>query len=116
MALMLTYKAIYQTAMAVSQEMGAEIQKKLAGNYTVREDLITTSPLEVTDVAIFNPQGGYGSSVLPAVLILIIQQTLVLGIGLAAVGAVGIVLTGGRVSDLLYPVLDLSGLEDFFYL
>ena len=32
MALMLTYKAIYQTAMAVSQEMGAEIQKKLSGN------------------------------------------------------------------------------------
>jgi ABC-2 type transport system permease protein len=84
MALMLTYKAIFQTAMAVSQEMGAEIQKKLAGNYTVREDLITTSPLEVEDVPIFNPQGGYGSSVLPAVLILIIQQTLVLGIGLAA--------------------------------
>ena len=73
MALMLTYKAIYQTAMAVSQEMGAEIQKKLAGNYTVLEDLITTSPLEVEDVSIFNPQGGYGSSVLPAVLILIIS-------------------------------------------
>ena len=84
MALMLTYKAIYQTAMAVSQEMGAEIQKKLSGNYTAREDLVTTSPLEVDDVAVFNPQGGYGSSVLPAVLILIIQQTLVLGIGLAA--------------------------------
>ena len=84
MALMLTYKAIYQTAMAVSQEMGAEIQKKLSGNYTAREDLITTSPLEVEDVAVFNPQGGYGSSILPAVLILIIQQTLVLGIGLAA--------------------------------
>ena len=84
MALMLTYKAIYQTAMAVSQEMGAEIQKKLSGNYTAREDLVTTSPLEVEDVAVFNPQGGYGSSILPAVLILIIQQTLVLGIGLAA--------------------------------
>ena len=97
MALMLTYKAIYQTAMAVSQEMGAEIQKKLAGNYTVREDLITTSPLEVTDVAIFNPQGGYGSSVLPAVLILIIQQTLVLGIGLAA----GTARERSRYSDLL---------------
>ena len=32
----------------------------------------------------FNPQGGYGTAVLPAVLILIIQQTLALGIGLAA--------------------------------
>jgi len=84
MALMLTYKAIYQTAMAVSQQMGAQIQTKLSGNYTAREDLISTSPLDVEEVAMFNPQGGYGTAVLPAVLILIIQQTLALGIGLAA--------------------------------
>jgi ABC-2 type transport system permease protein len=84
MALMLTYKAIYQTAMAVSQQMGAQIQTKLSSNYTAREDLITTSPLDVEEVAMFNPQGGYGTAVLPAVLMLIIQQTLALGIGLAA--------------------------------
>ena len=81
MALMLTYKAIYQTAVAVTQKMGAEIQTKLSGNYTAR---ITTQPLAFEDVPIFNPQGGYGSSILPAVLMLILQQTLVLGIGLAA--------------------------------
>ena len=84
MALMLTYKAIYQTAVAVTQKMGAEIQTKLSGNYTAREDLIITQPLAFEDVPIFNPQGGYGSSILPAVLMLILQQTLVLGIGLAA--------------------------------
>ena len=84
MALMLTYKAIYQTAMMVSQQMGAEIQKQVSGNYTAREDMITTRPLDFEDVPIFNPSAGYGSSILPAVLILILQQTLVLGIGLAA--------------------------------
>ena len=97
MSLMLTYKAIYQTAMAVASEMGAEIQTKLAGNYTNREDLITTSPLEVKDVPMFNPQGGYGTSVLPAVLMLIIQQTLALGIGLAA----GTARERNRYSDLV---------------
>jgi len=97
MALMLTYKAIYQTAMAVASKMGAEIQTKLAGNYTNREDLITTSPLEVKDVPMFNPQGGYGTSVLPAVLMLIIQQTLALGIGLAA----GTARERNRYSDLV---------------
>ncbi len=97
MALMLTYKAIYQTAMAVSQQMGAEIQKKLSGNYTVREDLVTTSPLDVKEVAMFNPQGGYGTSILPAVLILIVQQTLVLGIGLAA----GTARERNRYSDII---------------
>lgn len=84
MALMLTYKAIYQTAMTVSTKMGAAMQVALAGNYTDREDVITVSPLEVEEVPMFNPQGGYGTSILPAVLMLIIQQTLALGIGLAA--------------------------------
>ena len=84
MALMLTYKAIYQTAMAVSQNMGAGIQTKLAGKYTKREEVINASPLDVEEVAMFNPQAGYGTAILPAVLILIIQQTLALGIGLAA--------------------------------
>ena len=84
MALMLTYKAIYQTAMTVSSKMGAAMQVALAGNYTDREDVITVSPLEVEEVPMFNPQGGYGTSILPAVLMLIIQQTLALGIGLAA--------------------------------
>lgn len=84
MSLMLTYKAIYQTSMAVSQAMGAEIQKKVSGNYTDREDLITTHPLDFEDVPIFNPAGGYGNFIIPGVLMLILQQTLVLGIGLAA--------------------------------
>ena len=84
MALMLTYKAIYQTAMAVSQKMGAGIQTKLAGKYTKHEEVINASPLDVEEVAMFNPQAGYGTAILPAVLILIIQQTLALGIGLAA--------------------------------
>ena len=84
MSLMLAYKAIFQTAQTVTMEMGNDIKKKLGGAYTAREEAISTRPLDYDDVAIFNPQGGYGSSVLPAVLMLILQQTLVLGIGLSA--------------------------------
>ena len=84
MSLMLTYKAIYQTSMMVSMEMGKEIQTKMSGLYTSREEAISARPLDYADVPIFNPQGGYGSFVLPAVLMLILQQTLVLGIGLSA--------------------------------
>ena len=84
MSLMLTYKAIYQTAVNVTQYMGAEMQKKLSGKYTVREEQIQARPLDFQDVPIFNPQGGYGTFVIPAVLMLIFQQTLVLGIGLGA--------------------------------
>ena len=36
------------------------------------------------EIPIFNSTGGYGNAILPAVLLLIIQQTLLLGIGLSA--------------------------------
>lgn len=84
MALMLTYKAIFQTAMLVSQDMGKELQMNLARHYTDHEDAISVQPLAYEDVPLFNPSGGYGSGVLPAVLMLILQQTLVLGIGMSA--------------------------------
>lgn len=97
MSLMLTYKAIYMTSMQVSQAMGAEIQKKVSGNYTDREDAITTRPLDFEDVPAFNPAGGYGNFIIPGVLMLILQQTLVLGIGLAA----GTARERNRYSDLV---------------
>ncbi|MBQ8711977.1 MAG: ABC transporter permease [Prevotella sp.] len=84
MSLMLTYKAIYQTAVAVTQAMGAEIQTKLTHPYTKREEQIGVRPLAFEDVPLFNPGGGYGNFILPGVLMLILQQTLVLGIGLSA--------------------------------
>ena len=97
MALILAYKAIYMTSVAVTQKMGEEIQARVAGNYTDREDQITSRPLDFEDVPMFNPQGGYGTSILPAVLMLILQQTLVLGIGLAA----GTARERSRYSDLV---------------
>ena len=84
MSLMLTYKAIYQTAQTVAMDMGTEMKVQLGQYYTDRDALVGTSPLEVSAVPIYNPTGGYGTFILPAVLILIIQQTLVLGIGLSA--------------------------------
>ena len=84
MSLMLTYKAIFQTAQLVSMQMGSKIKTKLGRNYTAREEAISAKPLDFADVAIFNPAGGYGSFILPGVLMLILQQTLVLGIGLSA--------------------------------
>lgn len=84
MSLMLTYKAVFQTATAVSGEMNSRIQVRLSGNYTDREDEITTRPLEFHEIAVFNPTGGYGNFILPAVLVLILQQVLILGAGMLA--------------------------------
>ena len=84
MSLMLAYKAVYQTAMVEAGRLGAGLNMKKAGNYTKHEDAITAQPLAVDDVAMFNPTGGYGSCILPAVLMLILQQAIALGIGMAA--------------------------------
>ena len=84
MSLMLAYKAVYQTAMVEAGRLGAGLNMKKTGNYTKHEDAITAQPLAVDDVAMFNPTGGYGSCILPAVLMLILQQAIALGIGMAA--------------------------------
>ncbi|MBO4462850.1 MAG: ABC transporter permease [Prevotella sp.] len=84
MSLMLAYKAVYQTAMVEATRLGIGVNIKKARNFTKREDAITAQPLAVDGVAMYNPSGGYGSCVLPAVLMLILQQALALGIGMAA--------------------------------
>ncbi len=84
MSLMLTYKAIYQSSQAVAFAMSADIQKPKAGGTTIRDDELNTEPIAVERIQMFNSTGGYGNALLPAVLILILQQTLLLGIGLSA--------------------------------
>jgi len=82
MAIMLAYKAVFQAATAVSSEMNADIQRSLSGNFTAREDEITVRPLDFEEVPIFNSTSGYGNFILPGVLVLIIHQVLLLGIGM----------------------------------
>lgn len=84
MSLMLAYKAIFQTCTAIQGNLNSKIQIELSGNYTNRENEITAKPLAFDEVAIFNNTAGYGNFIIPGVLILIIQQTLLLGCGMAA--------------------------------
>jgi ABC-2 type transport system permease protein len=84
MSLMLAYKAVFQTAQTVSTTMGSQITTALGGHITARDAQVSARPLDFDEVPLFNPSGGYGSFVIPGVLMLILQQTLVLGIGLSA--------------------------------
>lgn len=81
---MLYYKAILTASTEVSLKMNKAIKFKRAGNTTDRQDEISSAPITYEAVNLFNPQAGYASFLLPAVLILIIQQTLLLGVGLSA--------------------------------
>ena len=94
---MLYYKAILTASTEVSLKMNKAIKAKRAGNTTNRQDEISATPITYEAVNLFNPQAGYASFLLPAVLILIIQQTLLLGVGLSA----GTARENNRFRDLL---------------
>ena len=81
---MLYYKALLVASTDVTLHMGKEIQIQRLGNTTDRQDEISTTPIAYQEVSLFNTQNGFASFLIPAVLILIIQQTLLLGIGLSA--------------------------------
>lgn len=81
---LLYYKSLLNTNTNVSLDMNADIKMQRAGNTTHRQDEITAYPIEYEDVTLFNPTNGFAAFLIPAVLMLIIQQTLLLGIGLSA--------------------------------
>ncbi len=81
---LLYYKNILIAATQVSLDMNKNIKIERAGNTTERQDEITNYPIEYEDVAMFNPTNGFAAFLIPAVLILLIQQTLLLGVGLSA--------------------------------
>lgn len=81
---LLYYKSLLMATTNVSLEMNKKIKIERMGNTTNRQDEIGVAPIEYEEVSLFNPQDGFASFLIPAVLILIIQQTLLLGIGLSA--------------------------------
>ncbi len=83
MSSMFYYKALYTAATAVSLDMNKQIKvQRNSALTTSRDEQINTAPVDYEYVALFNPASGYDGFLLPAVLILILQQTLVLGIGM----------------------------------
>ena len=79
---LLYYKALLSACTDVSLDMNAELQVKWMGNTTVRQDEVSTAPLRYENVALFNPTNGFACFLIPAVLMLVIQQTMLLGVGL----------------------------------
>lgn len=106
MSLMLTYKAIYQSSQTVATELNSHIQLQQGGGFTQRDDEVGALPLAFDEVPIFNVTAGYGNAILPGVLMLILQQTLLLGIGLAA----GTARENNRYQDLVPISRHYSGI------
>lgn len=84
MTSLMYYKALLQGVTATSLKTNAKIQTKMVADKTTREQELNAAPLKYENIALFNPQNGYGSYLVPGVLVLIVQQMLLLGVGMAA--------------------------------
>ncbi len=80
----LIYKQIYAGAAYSTGTLsaGVEIKKLLAQGRDLNQALDQRDPLKTNVISLYNPSAGYGSFIMPGVLLIILQQTLLIGIGL----------------------------------
>ena len=95
MSALLFYKAFLLAATEVSLDMGKELRMHNNPSSTDKMDQITVDPIPYESVALFNSQNGFASFLVPAILILVLQQTLILGIGML----------GGTARDKIRPYI-----------
>ncbi len=61
---------------------GIEVKRMTARGVMEEQALSARDPLSLISFPLFNPTGGYATYVVPAVLVLMLQQTLLIGVGL----------------------------------
>lgn len=85
---LLVYSNIMGAVTSVARAMGVEVNldRLTARGMDDVQANAALAPVTVTSIPVFNPQGGYASYVVPASFVLILQQTLMMGIGLLHAG------------------------------
>lgn len=79
----LMYKQFARAVTYANKEFNAKLQLNslMKSGNTQMQSEAKSSPIQYIGVALYNPSEGYASYAMPAVLLLIIQQTLLMGIG-----------------------------------
>lgn len=80
----LAYQRVSGAVTAVARTFGAEVEtiRLIAAGIDPAIAASAADPMPLTSVALFNPQAGYATYVLPAAFVLLVQQTLLIGVGL----------------------------------
>lgn len=81
---LLYYKAMLSGCTIVSLDMNRDIQIQRLSGLSDWEKEAMTMPIENEYITMFNPTNGFQAFLIPAVLILVLQQTLVLGVAMLA--------------------------------
>ncbi|WP_157482288.1 ABC transporter permease [Geofilum rubicundum] len=61
---------------------GVEVRRLMAKGATPEQAVEKRDPIALNSVMLFNPAGGYNSFIIPGLIMVILQQTLLIGIGL----------------------------------
>jgi ABC-2 type transport system permease protein len=80
----LMYKQVYSGVVFATVQLNRDIKTRLAlieGQPAVKATT-SSDPLTLISRNLFNPMGGYGSFVMPGIILVILQQTMLIGIGL----------------------------------
>ena len=83
-AYLIVYKQL-TTSIQTSAKLlssGIELNKIMKGGYSRQEGMKIIQPFELVSIPLYNSQGGYASYIYPLVLLLIIQQTFLVGVAL----------------------------------
>jgi ABC-2 type transport system permease protein len=80
----LLYQRVSGGIVAVARTLGAEVETARLIGIGVDPVLAAAAadPLQLTAVPLFNPQGGYATYILPGAFVLLLQQILLMGVGL----------------------------------
>lgn len=80
----LLYKQVYAGAVYSTGifSAGVEIKRLMSQGKPLEQAKDMQEPVQVDVYNLYNPSGGYGSFVMPGMIIIIIQQTLLVGIGM----------------------------------
>ena len=82
MSSLLYYKALLATLTDVSLEMGREIEIQNMAGASREEELTSSMPIENRWTTMYNVHSGFAAFLIPAILMVILQQTMLLGIGM----------------------------------
>lgn len=84
MSLLLRYRGFLVATTNVAQEMGSQIMtENLGRTIPIAETLVAGDPMGVENISLGNLESGFDSFVMPGVLIIILQQCLVLAVGMS---------------------------------
>lgn len=86
MSILINYKNFLATLTEVTLDMGKELQSEKLVGATAKQIDMATNPIPGFSIVLYNPTGGFASFIMPALLIVILQQSIILGIGLLAGG------------------------------